>query len=328
MRAQQQATSRYQLIQGPWFHVTAGQGLNYHGLNMDGVALAWFDRWLKGIDTGITQTQTPLHLEDLANRHWYDASRYPLDQARPTAYYLQTGNRLAAARPNKASSPDTLVFTGLEVPCSQAADQWGAGLGQLVLSYFGITDPCVSNDHLSPLGPGIQSYTTAPFNKATTLAGPIGAALYATSTSPDTEWVVQLYDLAPGGSARSLTEGLLEGNQRAMNRSLTWYANSGHPLLPYHPYTKSTQKPAEAGRVTRYDVEIFPTFDTLAPGHRLRVTISTADFPHALPSIAQTPRLLLGVYGLEHTPRYPSSLELPLISGTRGLAPISSGPLP
>ncbi len=100
------------------------------------------------------------------------------------------------------------------------------------------------------------------------------------------------------------------------------------PLLPYHPYTKSAQHGAPLGKVTRYDVEIFPTFDTLAKGHRLRVTISTADFPHALPSIAQTPGLLLGIYSLEHSPSNASSLELPLIPGTRGLRPISRGPLP
>ncbi len=328
MRPHQRVTSRYQLIQGPWYHVTAGQGLHYHGLDMNGVTLAWFDRWLKGTNTGITDTKTPLHLEDLSSGHWYDASRYPLNQAKPTAYYLQAKHKLATGKPHKTSSRDTLVFTGLEVPCSQAADQWGAGLPQLVLDYFGITDPCVKNDHFSPLGPGIQNYTTAPFKNATTLAGPIGATLYATSTTPDSEWVVQLYDVAPNGSATSLTEGLLEGNQRALKRSLTWYGPGGRPLLPYHPYTKAAQKPAHAGQVTRYDVEIFPTFDTLAKGHRLRVTISTADFPHALPSVAQTPGLLLGVYQLQRSSAHPSSVELPLIPGTRGLKRISSGPLP
>ncbi len=328
MRANQPVTSRYQLIQGPWFHVTAGQGLSYHGLTMDGVALAWFDHWLKGINTGVTSTKTPLHLEDLSSRRWYDASRYPLNQAKPTTYYLHSGGSLSSTKPKSTSSPDKLVFTGLEIPCSQAADQWGAGLPQLVLNYFGITDPCVANDHVSPLGPGIQNYTTAPFKKATTLAGPIGASLYASSTSSDSEWVVQLYDVAPNGSARSLTEGLLEGNQRALNRSLTWGGSNGRPLLPYHPYTKSAQKGAPLGKVTRYDIEIFPTFDTLARGHKLRVTISTADFPHALPTVAQAPGLLLGIYSLEHSPDHASSVELPLIPGTRGLAPISRGPLP
>src|SRR5205085_266318 len=100
MRPSQPVTSRYQLIQGPWFHVTAGQGLHYHGLGMSGLALAWFDRWLKGINTGITQTKAPLHLEDLSSGRWYDASRYPLDQTKPTAYYLQPGNKLAPAKPS------------------------------------------------------------------------------------------------------------------------------------------------------------------------------------------------------------------------------------
>jgi putative CocE/NonD family hydrolase len=328
MRPHQRVSARYQLIQGPWYHVTAGRGLDYHGLDMNGVALAWFDHWLKGSATGITNTRTPLHLEDLSSGRWYDASRYPLNQARPTAYYLEPKHRLAPSKPQKASSHDALVFTGLEVPCSQAAEQWAAGLPQLALDYFGITDPCVKNDHFSPLGPGVQNYTTAPFKKKMTLAGPIGATLYATSTSADSEWVVQLYDVAPNGGATSLTEGLLEGDQRALDPSLTWYASGGRPLLPYHPYTKPALEPARLGKVSRYDVEIFPTFDTLAKGHRLRVTISTADFPHALPTVAQTPGLLLGIYQLEHSSAHASSIELPLIPGTRGLKQISSSPLP
>ncbi|MGH2875178.1 MAG: CocE/NonD family hydrolase C-terminal non-catalytic domain-containing protein, partial [Solirubrobacteraceae bacterium] len=70
------------------------------------------------------------------------------------------------------------------------------------------------------------------------------------------------------------------------------------------------------GQVTRYDVEVFPTYDTLLPGHRLRVTIATSDFPHALPSATQLPGLIGGVYSLGHSAAAPSSVELPLFSGT------------
>ncbi len=328
MRPSQRVTSRYQLIQGPWYHVTVGQGLDYHGLNMNGVALAWFDHWLKGIDTGITATKTPLHLEDLGSGRWYSASRYPLNQATPKPYYLHPGGKLAPSSPPHRSEPDKLVFTGTEIPCSQAPDQWSAGLGALVLSYFGATDPCVDNDHLSQLGPGVHNYTTAPFKRATTLAGPIGATLYASSNTTDTEWVVEVSDVAPNGDSRALTEGLLEGNQRALDPALSWYGPGGRPLLPYHPYTKAKQRPVPTGRVTRYEIEVFPTFDTLAPGHRLRITIEAADFPHALPSVVQAPDLLGGIYEVEHSRADPSSIELPLIPGTRGLSPISRAPLP
>ena len=105
---------------------------------------------------------------------------------------------------------------------------------------------------------------------------------------------MQLSDVAPNGNATALTSGLLEGNQRALDRSMTWLAADGRPLLPYHPYTQAVQTPVIPGRVTRYDVEVFPTVDTLAAGHRLRVTIATSDFPHALPSATQAAGLLGG----------------------------------
>ena len=182
----------------------------------------------------------------------------------------------------------------------------------LALGLFDITDPCTKNANLSQIGPGVQSYTTAPFKQATTLAGPIGATLYATSTTTDTEWVVQVSDVAPDGTATPLTSGLLEGNQRAIDPNQTWYGANNDPLLPFHDYTTASASPVPPGQVTRYDVEILPTFDTLEPGHRLRVTIATSDFPHALPSVTQIPNLLGAVYELEHSTAFPSSIELPL----------------
>jgi putative CocE/NonD family hydrolase len=318
MAPSQPVTPRYQLIQGPWYHVTAGQGLDYHGLNLDGVELAWFDHWLKGVDTGITDTTTPMHLEDLSSGAYADVSRYPLDQATPTTYYLQPGSGLASATPPAGAAADTLAFTGSQIPCTSSTEQWAAGLGPLALSYFGLKDPCTQSTGLSQLGPGTQNYTTAPFTKPTTLAGPIGATLYASSTTADTEWVVQLSDVAPDGTATALTSGLLEGNQRALNPAMSWTAPDGKPLLPYHPYTKVAQTAVIPGQVTRYDVEVFPTLDTLAPGHRLRVTIATSDFPHALPTATQLPQLVGGVYSLQHSAAYPSSVELPLVAGGVG----------
>jgi uncharacterized protein len=328
MSPTQPVTSRYQLIQGPWYHVTAGMGLSYHGLDLNGLELAWFDHWLKGVDTGITDTTTPLHLEDLASGAYADVSRYPLDQATPTTYYLQPSGGLAPAAPPQSGGTDPLIYAGSQIPCTSSTEQWFMGLGPLALSYFGLKDPCTQSVNLSQVGPGQQSYTTAPFTRPTTLAGPIGATLYASSTTTDTEWVVQLSDVAPNGNATALTSGLLEGNQRALNPSMTWYGPNGRPLLPYHPYTKVAQAPVVPGQVTRYDVEVFPTFDTLAPGHRLRVTIATSDFPHVLPSATQLPNLVGGVYALEHAAAYPSSVELPLVAGgARPLPGAGSEPL-
>ncbi|HWF54348.1 MAG TPA: CocE/NonD family hydrolase [Solirubrobacteraceae bacterium] len=327
----QAVSPRYQLIEGPWYHVTAGLGLDYHGLDMNGVELAWFDHWLKGVDTGITDTDTPMHLEDLSSGDYVEASRYPLNQAAPTAYYLQPGGGLSPVKPTTSSTGNTIIWDGSEIPCTSSTEQWIAGLGPLVLSFFGLKDPCTANATLSQIGPGTVNYTTAPFTTPMTLAGPIGATLYATSTTRDTEFVVQVTDVAPNGAATSLTSGLLEGNQRAVDPSMTWYAPDGNPLLPWHPYTKAAQTPVTPGQVTRFDVEIFPTLDTLQPGHRLRITIASSDFPHALPELTQLPNLLGGIYTIEHSPSAPSSVELPLVPAapgtTGGLARTTGGPL-
>jgi hypothetical protein len=64
--------------------------------------------------------------------------------------------------------------------------------------------------------------------------------------------------------------------------------------------------------MTRYDVEVFPTFDTIEPGHRLRITVATSDFPHALPDAAEGAQMTGGVYQLQRSSAEPSSVELPL----------------
>jgi putative CocE/NonD family hydrolase len=321
MLPSQKATARYQLIQGPWYHVTAGTGLSYHGLNLQGVELAWFDHWLKHVDTGITQTSTPLHLNDLGTGKYVEASRYPLNQATPTTFYLQPGSGLSTTAPAGSTAPDSMIFTGASIPCTRSTEQWAAGLGQLALSFFNISDPCTQNGGLAQIGPGQHSYTTAPFKQATTIAGPIGATLYATSTTKDTEWVVTVSDVAPNGTATPLTSGLLEGNQRALDPTSSWTAPDGKLMLPYHPYTRAALQPVAPGQVTRYDVEVFPTFNTLEPGHSLRITVATSDFPHVLPSVAQLPNLLGGVYAVEHSSAYPSSVEIPLATPDAFTAP-------
>src|SRR5205807_7355513 len=47
MAPRQRVSGRYQLTIGPWYHVTADQGVD-----MSLVELDWFDRWLKGERTG------------------------------------------------------------------------------------------------------------------------------------------------------------------------------------------------------------------------------------------------------------------------------------
>jgi predicted acyl esterase len=82
--------------------------------------------------------------------------------------------------------------------------------------------------------------------------------------------------------------------------------------MPYHPYTRSSVDPVTPGKVTRYDIEIFPTLAELARGHRLRLTITTSDTPHLLPSPAQATDLAGGIYQVQRNASAASYVEVPL----------------
>ena len=302
MTSRQRVSGRYQLAIGPWYHVTTGQGIDMNVIELD-----WFDRWLKGEQTGIDHVRTPIHVFETGANRWAQASRYPYDHARPTTYYLGAGGTLSNSKPTSATGADPLLFPLLSSPCSRSTEQWSAGILGLV---FGGSDPCDSTDNTTQIGPGVQTYTTAPFTHDTTLAGPMAAQIYLTSTRPDTELVATVDDVAPDGSSDPITSGALLGSMRALDPTRTWTVPGGQTIFPYHPYTQASATPVPVGKVVSEQIEIFPTFARIAAGHRLRLTLASSDTPHLAPMPAQLLNLIGGVYMVQRTASAPSYLEL------------------
>jgi putative CocE/NonD family hydrolase len=319
MKPDQKVTGRYQLVDGPWYHLDSGTGFPTYP-----VQLAWYDHFLKGQNTGITDTKHPLHLYELRSNHWHDATRYPLDQAPAKTFYLDAGpsgsgapstndGTLAGKRPAAEEGADQVEYVGGASPCSRQTDQWGAGPTALALETGNLpSSPCSTDDRTIQSGPGALTYTTAPLKRDVPLAGPIDATIYATSTRPDVELEATLEDVAPGGASFPLTSGALLGSFRELDYAKTWRGRNGRPLIPYHPYTKASKTLVETGKVTRFDIEVFPTFAELDKGHRLRVTLTTSDSPHLLPLPADTANLDGGVYQVQRNASHASFINVPL----------------
>ena len=299
----QPVTGRYQLLDGPWEH------LNGSSVDADVLQLAWFDQWLKGEQTGIDTTPTPLHYYDLGTGQWSETTTYPFSGAAPQRLYLGAGS-LATAKPTTTAGTDTLVWNGTGSPCGRPVDQWSMGGLSIPSAAVGVAAPCAGNDAPSADDPGTSiSYTTAPLASPERIAGPSSATLYAAATTSDTEWVVEVEDVSPYGTATPLTEGALLGSFRAVEASSSWIASDGGYLIPYHPYTQASGEPVVPGQVTRYDIEIFPTFATVPAGDSIRVTISTADSPHLSPTAPESSKLSGGVYTLQRNATDPSYIE-------------------
>jgi putative CocE/NonD family hydrolase len=307
MRAGQRVTGRYQLIDGPWEHINASS------VDVDRLELEWFDTWLKGEHTGMAATPTPLHYYDLGTHRFAETTTYPFTHATPARYYLGAGT---LSRRKPAAGTDTEVWTGAGNPCGRPVDQWVMGGISIPSHAVGLTDaPCADNDQSPGQPPMSLRYTTTPFANPRRIAGPITATVYANATTTDTQWVAEVEDVAPDGTAYPLTEGALLGSFRAVNQARSWAAPHVGYLLPYHPYTKASARPVVPGKLTRYDIEIFPTFATIAKGHSLRVTLATSDAPHLMPTLPQSQQLLGGVYTVQRGGAHPSALEVRLQPG-------------
>ena len=315
----QAVTARYQLLMGPWQHVTTGTGVNLSALELE-----WFDTWLLGEHTPLATTTTPLHL-DIQNSggSWVDAAQWPLPAATPTSYYFGPGRSgsdavspndgsLSTVAPTAVTGADTVAWTGTSSPCDIQTDQWGAGALALGFQSLDTNDPCDLNDVTLGTGPGALTYTTAPVGSPVVVAGPIDATLYTTSSGTDTELAATVEAVSPSGDSVPLSSGALDGDQRALDASRTWTTSSGATLLPVHPLTQASSQPVVPGQVTRQDIAIFPTMAELPTGWRLRVTITTGDTPHLFPTLAQLPHMIGGIYQVQRDAGAASELTVPV----------------
>jgi predicted acyl esterase len=254
-----------------------------HAIGIDqAIALRWFDTWLRGEPTGMAATTAPMHLHQLGSADWINTDRYPM-VGRYTQYYLRSGGALTATAP-QAPGSDSIAYTQ-----PSAAD-------------------------------GSLSYTTPAFAAGATLAGPISAKLYAGASGTNLNLIATLHDVAPDGSATKLTSGSLVASLRALDGSRSWLDERGANIRPYGRYT--ADDPLVPGRTYELTFRILPRVAQLAPGHALRLTITTqtpaADCANALgvdPCFPTAPqaRTLPGSYRIERSPAMRSAVNLPLL---------------
>ncbi len=104
----------------------------------------------------------------------------------------------------------------------------------------------------------VLSFTSAPLVRSVELAGPVVAVLFVASDAPDTDFTAKLVDVAPDGAARHVCDGVLRCRRRPQSGASPWL---------------------EHGRTERIDVELSAVGHRFEPGHRLRLGISSSNFP-------------------------------------------------
>jgi predicted acyl esterase len=230
------------------------------------------------------------------------ASAFPVPRSEWTRYYLDADGALSTSPGPPGSRSYLSVLNGRDDypgPTELPVDSLDTQL------YSSVLGPLLS----SP-GPDELTYRSAPFAQETTLEGPIEADLWAQSTSPDTDYFVQLIDEAPNGAEQFLQYGLLRASFRAVDSAGSSYEN-GVMYWPDHPYT--TTSLLTPLQVYEVNIEVFPLGWVFRPGHRLVVEITAPPVLDQLYSWVASARPP-GINTILSGPGHPSSVLLPFLA--------------
>lgn len=213
-----------------------------------------------------------------------------LTDARPTAstrqIYPSVTSMPTASDPHLAGALTTLTLGGVDVS--------------------GLLDQVPFLTQMDTVEPLALTYTTPPLTEPLLAVGPASLDLFAATTSPGTDYVAVLADVAPDGAARAVGAGRLNSAFPGVikSRSLLDPA-TGAFVQPYGDYSHLAN-PAP-GKMTPYHVEFWPLGNEFGKGHRLRVyLVGTPATQHpALPALN-----FVGVGGATA-----SRLMLPVLNG-------------
>lgn len=297
-----EARAGQRLLFGPWAHaatspegkigdVTFGKDAV---LDMNATIVAWYDYVLKGKQNEFASDK-PVKIFVLGENRWRSEAEFPLARTQSTKYYLHAhkgansihGDGVISLEPPKAEPPDTFEYD----PASPVRTIGGR------LCCGGL-----------PPGPFDQSpnesrsdvlvYSTPPLQRDVEVTGFITAELYAATSAADTDFTAMLVDVDERGYARYLGDGII----RARFRNGTAKA-----------------EPIEPGKVYKYTLDLWATSNVFKAGHRIRVYISSSNFPRFNRNLNTGEktfggtRLVKARQTIYHDAAHPSSIVLPVI---------------
>jgi uncharacterized protein len=292
------------LFMSPHYHVSGGPPAEDPDLKDK-----WFDRWLKGANNGVEKIPN-VSFYPVNGDRWQHYPTWPVPDVRYTPLYLDgtksgsansiNDGSLASAKP-AAGDGDRAPLLPASSPCSRLTTQWTAGLA---------AGPC-ETDNRTFEGTAL-TYTTPPLDRALQLTGPVVANLHAELTSRDATLVAVLSDVAPDGSSSQVTAGFLLASQRAVDATRSTFAPDGVMVRPFHPFTRRSQEPVTPNDPALYRIEIYPTSAIFRAGHRLRLTVGTANTPSTVTPLPALTDQLGGEIRLLRGGAYGSHVLLPV----------------
>jgi len=225
--------------------------------NYNDLVYGWFDHYLKGKDSPMLDKQPRVMYYVMGANRWKNAQTWP--PAGTTTQELYFGSAggantlygdgtLQAAAPG-SDQPDRFVYD----PANPVPTLGGGGCcqGKVKFGSYDQREQETRND--------ILVYQTDALTKGVELSGPLTVTLYVDSSAKDTDFTFKLIDVSPDGRALNITENIQRMRYRnGYDKPLVW------------------MQPGNVAKVTFQPIDTAYYFK---PGHRLRVDVSSSNFP-------------------------------------------------
>ena len=216
-------------------------------------ALAWFDQWLKGRETGVLEGPRIRYCVPGSDGGWRATNTWPPEGSSLVALHLNADGSL---HPEEATA--------------------GAR------DYVYLPAGALRTAHVAGSIASSLTWETAPLSAAVELAGPVELSLEAASTTIDMSWIATLQDVDPAGRAVDVTAGWLRGSLRAVDEQASTAGRPVHPLDRVEAIVPNER--------VSYRIGLVDNARHFAAGHRFRLVLTSDDsldgaqimgFPHA-----------------------------------------------
>ncbi|PHX64612.1 MAG: antibiotic hydrolase [Gemmatimonadetes bacterium] len=314
------------IVVGPWTH--GGNNRSFAGDVAYGDSAAipdfltdfhlrWFDHHLKGVANGIEKDSvvrlfvmgTGDGRKDANGRlqhggYWRTSNAWPVTNTRMVPYYFQPDGSLRATKPKALHSKTTYTFD----PRHPVPTVGGGSSARLRDGAYDQREDPRFPPSQAPWLPlrsraDVVVFQTEPLTADMTVIGPITVKLFASVTTVDADFTAKLVDVYPsstdwpGGFDLNLTDAIVRGRYRATR---------DHAVM------------LQSGRVYEFTIDPFPTANVFKKGHRIRVDISSSNFPrfdvnpNTGEPLGKNRRLVTTDISIQHSATYPSHIVLPL----------------
>ncbi len=274
------------LLMGPWHHGGAGVpragDATFAGGGLDdylGMRLSFFDRHLRGDEAAEFGQERAVRYFIMGGGEgpaedgrdierggeWREADTWPPAGCEPTAFYLQPDGGLATEPPAVEDAATSWTFDPSDPVPTIGGNLSALGVDpgaydQRNSDRFPFTTGTL---HLSARR-DVLCFVTEPLEEDVAIAGPVEVVLHVATDGPDTDFTAKLIDVYPPSESHPASCALNLSDSIMRLRFRNGFER---------------EELAEPGEVYELRFQLYPTANRFTAGHRIRVDISSSNFP-------------------------------------------------